>query len=734
MDNNSLSTFGRQLTHSHTLQQANANQLVNPPLQQDAPSQLGSHKGYINHYERIYNLPQLLSIILHRKWTIILTTLLILTLVSFFTFLATPVYRASSTIEISRNSLDAISFNDTQSLRFDDKEFYKTQHGLLRNPTLVKKVMRKLNPKEISMLGANSDNGVNKRKLEKAFLSKITISPLTGSSLVAISYDNTDPQLATKITNSYVAEFIKLNVEKKQSKSSYTREILIDKVSEVERKLENSESLLDQYAASNNIIKYDESETVKLFALKQLEEMLTIAEKESIENKGHQKHAQGRSSSVKVMNDPVIQELKKQKVKLLADYKEMQQTFKPTYPLMLNLQKRIQKVTQEINREKKALLTSNINFANKNLEVSNEKVLTLKNKVEKLKADLMNAQGKSLEYNKIKRKVSTYQALYGTLLKRLNEVTVEGNAVVNNISIVNIADIPLAPVYPKKKLNIVLGSLLGLILGLLLAFLMERRNSHIYSESEVSQISTLPILGKIPRVKPEKGKDTSLLLYSKKSSPLVEALRTLRTNLMYSDFTGARPPRSILITSPSEREGKTSTSINLACAYILAGKKALIIDSNLRKPAISKRIFKQENKLGLSDYLLENANFQEIIRHSHIPRLSIIPSGHLPANPVELLSHERMQQLITFGQQEFDLVIIDGCPIDELSDSIIVSRLVDATLLTIQLGNTNINNMTNALHRLASVQSNLLGLIVTNATPKDPYNSQVKDRQQKQLT
>ena len=689
-------------------------------------STLGS-ESYSN--KRSYDLSLIFSILYHRKWTVLLTTLLFSLLALLISFLIKPAYKANATIEISRYSLDAISFDDLPNVNFDgDKEFYKTQYGLLRSTRLAKNVIKLLNLTEHQLTGEESEEGSQKTiNLEALFLSKLFVTPIEGSRLVTVSFENHDPYLSYLITNTFIAEFIKSNIEKKRGTSSFTRDFLTDRVREVQEKLESAESQLDNYASKNNIIKYDEKETVKLIALQKMEEMLAVAEKENIDANSVRQQAQGKGANVNVMNNPVIQTLKQEKIKLQADYQEMLQTFKPSYPLMLDLQKRITKINQEISYETKTILRNNIDYINTNFDASNVKVNNLRGKVQSLKDQLMLVQSKSLDYNKIKREVSSYQTLYTTLLKRLNEVTVAGNAAVNNISIVNDAIVPVKKIRPRRSFNLVIGTLLGFILGTLLAFYRELTHARIRNESEIEQIAELPILGRIPKIKPQSGKDTSLLLYSKSASPLVEAVRSLRTNLIHA--VGQNPPQTILLTSPTEGEGKTTTAINLACAYVLMGKRVLLIDADLRKPTVSKRIFKKPSKIGLSNYLAGHTEPKEIIRKSHIANLFVISSGHLPSNPVELLASGKMEALIKFGQEEFDFIIIDSAPIRNLSDSIILSRFVDATLLTVQINKTLISEMVHALNSLENVQGNLLGVVATHTQQKHTHYTSTSKRQ-----
>jgi len=676
-----------------------------------------SHANDFYEKERTFDFFKILSILFHRKWTVILITLLFSLIALFISFSIKPAFKASATLEIARNSFEVIGFGKVSSTG-DDQEFYSTQYGLLTSPSLASRVIKdlRLTATQLSSSFTTSDEILKKKTMEELFLSNLTISPVPQSRLVKISYENSNPKLASKIANSLAGNFILSNMVKKRETTSYTREYLSGSVSEARQKLEDSELLLDDYASTNKLIKFDEAQSVKLNALQKLEEMFAFAQRDLIDAKSNQRHALGSAGNKDVMNNPTIQALKQQKVQLLADYQEMLQTFKPSYPLMQQLQKRINQVAREISLERNSIVSDTRTFANNSYEASKEKVNKLRDKVNQLKRELMLVQNKTVEYDNLKREVLSNQELYSTLLRRLNEVTVAGNVAVNNISLISKAAVPRKKIRPRGLLNLIAGTLLGLFTGSLVALFLEVTRGRIRSEDDLQQVANLPILGKIPKVKAMPRRDTSLLIHSKANSPLPEAIRSLRTNLTHA--VGQQAPSSILFTSSTGNEGKTSTAINLACAYTLLGKTVLLVDADMRNPSVDKRLLKARRKIGLSSYLRGQSNLAKITETSKISsRLFVIPSGSAPKNPVELLASKKMAKLIELGQKRFDVVIIDSPPVRDMSDAIVLSKFVDATILSVQINKTCVNDLSRALSRLANMKGNLLGVVATDIKP-----------------
>jgi len=211
---------------------------------------------------------------------------------------------------------------------------------------------------------------------------------------------------------------------------------------------------------------------------------------------------------------------------------------------------------------------------------------------------------KSIQYNILKREVDTNKELYDGLLQRAKEVGASGGLdVVSNVQVVDIAEVPVLPFKPNKRLNILLGAVTGLFVGIGLAFFLEYMDNTIKDPEEVERFLLLPTLGLIPTLETKKGQDApspSLISFSDAKSPLTEAFRTFRTSLLFS--SPGSPPKTILITSSRAGEGKTTVTTNLATVLAQGGANVLIIDTDLRNPCIHK-VFSTLSSPGLTNLL-----------------------------------------------------------------------------------------------------------------------------------
>jgi capsular exopolysaccharide synthesis family protein len=199
-------------------------------------------------------------------------------------------------------------------------------------------------------------------------------------------------------------------------------------------------------------------------------------------------------------------------------------------------------------------------------------------------------------------------------------------------------------------------------------------------------------------------------------SPAFEAYRTLRTNIDFSAFD--RTVKAITITSANRGEGKTSTALNLAVAYAQAGKKVMLVDADLRKPALHLA-FNWENSRGLTNYLANQIAIHEIIRETPIENLSLIVSGHIPPNPSELLASPRMSVLLTELKDKYDIILFDTSPALTLTDAKIMAAASDGVLLVVEYGKVKRDVAKKMKDDLSLVKANLLGIVLNKLNTKD---------------
>ncbi len=678
------------------------------------------------------DLHALWDIILRRRWLILLVLSASLLGTALATYLTTPIYRATTTLQINKETAKIFQYQDVSPVETDfyDQDFLQTQYELLQSRTLTKRVIDQLslysNPdfipvqQDISirkLLGLVVDSKADMNDPERfvdKFLKDLVVEPVKRSRLVRIHYNSANPQLAATISRTVAESFINLNLERRFDASSYAKNFISDRIREVKSRLEESERKLVGYARKLEIVSLDEERQPLI--LQQLQETglsLAKAEQERISAEvAYREMTQGEGRVFSnVLANPVVQELKHEIAKLESEYQEKLQIYKPAYPSMSQLRKRIVSLQDKIDAEVVLLTRA---YESDYLSAFHKQE-SLAARLEELKQEALNLQDNSINYSILKREVDTNRQLYEGLLQRLKEVGVAGGVGVNNISVVDYPEVPRFSFKPNLQLNLLLAFIVSLFAGTGLAFLVEYFDDSVKSVDDLENKSQIPVIGAIPDVSYFHSEilgaqQIGLLSFTQPDSILAEAFRSTRTSLMFSGPNGA--PAVMQVTSPSPGEGKTTSAVNIATAFGQMDAKVLIIDADLRNPSIH-HVLGLSNQRGLTNYLVGEVSAAEVSCYTGIAKIFAIPAGPIPPNPAELLSGGRLKDLLMLAEQKFDYVVVDGPPVMGLADALILANQVHGTLVVAESGGTRYRDMEHALKRLRSTHARLVGWVLS---------------------
>ena len=268
------------------------------------------------------------------------------------------------------------------------------------------------------------------------------------------------------------------------------------------------------------------------------------------------------------------------------------------------------------------------------------------------------------------------------------------------------AEVPSAPIRPKKAQNIVMAGLLGLFFGLCLALLQELFDDRINSPEEAERVLRMPNLGHIPMIEEE---GLRLIKDISAFSPLMESYRSLRTNINFAAV--GTPIRSLVVTSSVPAEGKSTTVANLAMAMALDSKRVIIVDADLRRPSQHK-LFKIDSSPGLTDLLVGTHTIEEVIRETGVANVQVIPAGSPPPNPAELLGSAAMGHLLATLEASADVVLFDSPPALAVADSVVLASRTNGVILVIGYGETKKTNTRKAMEILSRANAHVLGTVL----------------------
>ncbi|MFZ2628013.1 MAG: GumC family protein, partial [Rugosibacter sp.] len=432
------------------------------------------------------NLRDYWDIIVKRKGTVLTFFLITVVSVVTATLLMTRIYRGSLTLQIDQQESKVTQIQEVmpnESLA-SSKDFYQTQYELLKSRSMAQRVIEQLNLGENPLFAKKKEGGWldffggetkaagaaatedrdRETRLMTAFLDQLTIEPLRNSRLVKIHFDSPDPQLAAQVANTISTVFINLNLERRMDASSYAKTFLQERLQQIRVKLEDSEKSLNEFTRKEGIVKVDEKQpSPDAQSLQEFTTALAKAQGERIRTESlyNQVKSADTSALSAVIENKVVQEFKARKAKLEADYQEGLKIYKPAYPKMVQIESQIAemqaKIDEEISQVRGAIK------ADYDAARAQEEMLTAK--LQQSKETVLDVQDRSFQYNILQREVDTNRQLYEGLLQRYKEIGVAGGIGVNNITIVDKAEVPIKPYKPSLMINGLIAVFLGLFGG-----------------------------------------------------------------------------------------------------------------------------------------------------------------------------------------------------------------------------------------------------------------------------
>jgi polysaccharide biosynthesis transport protein len=693
--------------------------------------------GVVEQGQQGFDFYKYLRILVKYRWLIIATLATSTLLAAAITFLMTPVYRATVSLQIDRESMNIVNVEGVQPEESQGQsglEFYQTHYELLASRSLAERVANTLNlsadpnflAKKTSIVAlgkdlifgetaAEAEPGKNQEDVSRStvgrLLTSLSVTPVRGSRIVKVSIDSPYPALAQKIANSYGEVYIADNLDRRFDATSYARKFLEERLQQLKIKLEESERQLVKYAEDQGIIQLDDNKSLSGTDLEATNAKLAEARSERIKKELLWKQAQAANGIglKQILDDEALQANRKLRTELAAQYQQKLGIFKPAFPEMVQLRNQIKELDRSIQSEVEAIKLSIEAEYNAALEEEQNLQLNL----EGTKGEVVDQRNKSIEYNIIKREVDTNRTLYEGLLQRYKEIGVAGGVGTNNISIVDKAALPIFPRSPSLLLNLALAVVAGLVAGILLALGLDYLDDSFKSPEDIERELGMSVIGVVP--KPKAGVEIEQELLDSRSG-MAEAYRSLRTGLQFSTSDGL--PRTLLVTSSKPSEGKTTSSISLAKSLAQIGLNVLLIDGDLRNASVHKRM-RCSNEVGLSNYLSGSKLPDEVVQTTDTENLILMSSGPLPPNPAELLNGPRLTSLLTLAVQTFDIVIIDGPPVMGLADAPILSRTTQSTLLVVAANETRKSVVKVALRRLEMARANIVGVLLNKFDQKE---------------
>jgi capsular exopolysaccharide synthesis family protein len=687
------------------------------------------------------NLREYWRVIKRRRFIILLTVALtgLFSLVAAIIEKPVPVYKASVSIKVERSGGGGI-FMDSNFTMVDDLQ---TQVATIKSYYMMEMLAKEMGLIPASLPSEEVRNHKEYLDIILDLKSKVTTQlDENKSTVIDIYVKSEDPKFAQRAANGLASVYQEERYNEINKRTIEAKRAVEAQLKLATERLRDSEEAVREFKESNKIISV-ESQSASL--LGQMNTLQANHDKDSVSHQnitgilklleGAENRPLTSKTSFYYDSAPALyHNLNDRLVKLMLDRDTLLITYTEDYPAVVEVKAQIRETVKAMQAQLLAMDRGLV-----------AEMKTLQSKMDFVGEGIKKMPEKGIDLARLDREVQVSQEVYTMLNKKHQEALIREAENIEEVKVVKPALEPTKPINPPKvKENFLLGLIIGLAMGIVFAFLIETFDTSIGAIEEVEEFLRVPVLGLVPHVTQQEIKaviqekyggdmdpetlqrDARLISHFAPKSSLAECYRTVRTNVNFASLE--KHIKSIVVTSSSPQEGKTSTIVNLAITMAQAGRKVLLLEGDLRKPVIAK-MFGLPSSEGLTDAILANFEWKkcvrtiadmmagkmtvdEVLKTPGIENLNIIPAGTVPPNPAELVNSQYIHDLINEAKQEYDYVFIDAPPLLSAADAAVLGSKADGVVMVYRVGKIPRGALKRAKSQLEQVKANVIGVVL----------------------
>lgn len=709
--------------------------------------------------------PALILRAVRKHWVILVVTIAVCLLSAWvYTNNQRKIYEAVASVQLDPQPVMPLGNTGSVESGYDNYwsnlEYFATQHQVITSRKIAMLVVGRLGLAKDSAFIANTlpPGPVLARKFTteeaaEVLRARLKVEPIEDSRLARVKYTDADPARAQRILSAVVDTYVEQNLDSSLAASNKTSDWLDTQLARLKTELESQEMDLHDYKSKYNLlsVSYDDQTNMLRMEIQQLNSNLTaiksrresVLARLSVLQKVNLDDPTDVPSSELVTNGALgalrseyVMAARK-RAELLAEGKGEQHPEVRTATSALESTRTA--LVRELQNVKEGCA---LDLASVNRELGG-----LSGLYETAKQQALELNLKELEFSRLRRSKDNTEKLFGMVLERSTESGMSKMMPFNNVRVLDRPLKPIAPIFPKMSANLALGLVAGLLLGFAGALGRDLLDRTVRNAEDAERELGLASLGSLPDVQldssaaavgyygygrrrrarqvssPDKVRDENLkpelLVHSHPKSVIAEAARAIRTNLMF--MSPDHPFRCLLVTSAGPSEGKTTVAANIAVAMAQTGQSVCLVDCDLRRPRVHA-LFGESNDVGITTALLDPSQLGEIVASTDVPNLFVLRAGPTPPNPADLMHSEAFGRILEALRARFDRIVVDSPPIGLVTDGVIVSTRVDATVLVVRALTTRRDAARKAVRTLRDVGANCAGFVLNAvATPSRGY-------------
>ncbi|HVJ94136.1 MAG TPA: polysaccharide biosynthesis tyrosine autokinase [Labilithrix sp.] len=682
-----------------------------------------------------------------KHWALVLASVLLLTGGALAYSKSVPkIYEASTLIEFDPDVIKPLG-NKTDpmvgwSAIWDTKEYYETQYRLIQSDRVLSAVVRNLGlQNDPDFLGQKPAQPAPMETAVELLRSRLTVEPAKGSRLVYLKIHDTKPAQARRLSEAVAKAYIEHNLEKMVSATGDTVVWLSGQLDHFKHELEQTEDSLHEFKKKNDLPSSTLDDLSKMIRMEMQEYDGALTRTRLRRQELTARHQElskittenpDQIPASELLSNAFLSELRKQYQDTTRERAELVASGKgENHP-------EVRRVDEKIALARKALVNEI-----RTIQGAVARDLAIIQKQESGEATLyedsrkkaVELNLKELEFHRLDRLRAQNEKLYAVLLEQLKEADLRRMMNTNNIRLIDTPVEPKVPISPRVPMNVGIGFLTGLMLGIALALLREALDNTVKTPDDLEKRLNVTFLGLLPEIaeedldgQPSKGRrkrarriktelPPELLVHERPASGIAEAARSLRTNLMF--MNPDKPYRRILVTSAAPSEGKTTVAVSVAISLAQGGQRVCIVDCDLLRPRLH-RIFDRAGDVGVMNVSVGEATVEEVAKPTVVPNLYCIPCGPIPPSSADVVASERFRQMLDELSEHFDRIVLDSPPLVAVTDSAILSTLVDGVLLVVRSFKTTFALSRSGLRHLRDVDAPIAGAVL-NAVDLDRH-------------
>jgi succinoglycan biosynthesis transport protein ExoP len=646
----------------------------------------------------------------------------------------TPVYESTATIDIDRRMPNAVIGEDSaQSVNNDADQFLATQVKLIQSDSVLRPVVDKFKLREVepdALEEAVDTSDTSREAPVELKPLKVTRPPNTY--ILQISYRSQHRLLAADVANAIAQSYLAHSYEIRYKATASLSEFMERQLEELKAKMEKSSAALVQFERELNLINPEEKTSILTARLLELNTEYTKAQADRVRKEAAFNSVDsGSLAAAEASNQG--EALKK----LTEDLGEAQQKFaegKTTYGANHPEYKKLQSRVTELEGQLDAARKNVGRRAEVEYYEAADRESQLANAVKDAKAEYDGLNARSFEYQTLKGGAESDKKLYEELVRRIREAGINASFQNSSIRVADLARPGLRPVFPKMWLNVLLAFLFATFFSVGAAVLSDVLDNTVRDPDQVSRLMNADVIGSLPAVKTWRrhlspiqgihvanglhvngnGNGTAALARAHVESEQAlsnyeEAIRTLRNSILLTDFD--RRLRSVLLTSASPSEGKSTVAAHLAATHASQHKRTLLIDGDLRRPSVH-RLYQVPNSVGLSNVLLEQISWRDAVIRINDPKgLDVLPAGPSTRRASDLIGMG-LAELVEEAVREYDLVVLDAPPLLGFAEPLQMATAVDGVIVVARAGDTSRKALSSVITTLTRLRANLVGVVL----------------------